>query len=127
MIYYYSSSSGNTTRFVQNFDVPSERIRNSTMAEKPFVLFCPTYANGEGKNAVPKPVIEFLKANHNLMVGVVASGNRNFGKNFAISGNIISKICGKPVLYKYELSGTPTDITEINNILEQLKNDNKLL
>jgi protein involved in ribonucleotide reduction len=62
-----------------------------------------------------------------LMVGVVSSGNRNFGENFAISGNIISRNCSKPLLHKYELAGTPGDTTIIRNLMEQLINDNKLL
>lgn len=127
MIYYFSSSTGNTQRFISTLETSSERIRNDTIAMKPFLLFCPTYSTGDGKNAVPKQVIEFLKQNHSLMVGVVSSGNRSFGENFAISGNIISRICNKPLLHKYELAGTPSDTNIIRNLMEQLINDNKLL
>jgi protein involved in ribonucleotide reduction len=72
-----------------------------------FVLI--TYTNGFG--AVPQEVQEFLgKHNHNL-VGVSASGNKNWGKDlFAKSGDKISQQYNIPLLHKFELSGTDNDL-----------------
>lgn len=125
MICYFSSKTGNTERFVKSLDnsLPLYNIQKKGdvfVAKHNFVLFVATYCNGEGKNAIPKQVIEFIKRNHTKMVGVVSSGNRNFGKYYAISGDIVSRNCGVPLLHKYELFGTETDKEKINDILKKI-------
>ncbi|SFL20830.1 protein involved in ribonucleotide reduction [Pseudovibrio ascidiaceicola] len=86
----------------------------------PFVLITPTYADGEGRGAVHKQVIRFLNdaANRNLLRGVIASGNRNFGAFFAHAGTIIAAKCSCPCLYKFELAGTETDIARVRQGLD---------
>ncbi|MDS9466086.1 class Ib ribonucleoside-diphosphate reductase assembly flavoprotein NrdI [Paracoccus sp. MBLB3053] len=114
---YYSSASGNTARFVARLGLAAERIPVSPsepMPEPagPYVLICPTYADGEGRGAVPKQVIRFLNdpARRALLRGVIASGNRNFGATFALSGKVISDKCNIPVLYRFELAGDDLDV-----------------
>lgn len=128
---YYSSASGNTARFIAGLDLDMAghwvgRIPISpadTMPEPtaPFVLICPTYADGEGRGAVPKQVIRFLNepARRALLRGVIASGNRNFGTTFALSGKVISAKCNVPVLYRFELAGTETDTARVTSGLEK--------
>ena len=62
---YYSSASGNTARFVARLGLPALRIPirpadQMPVVDVPFVLICPTYADGQGRGAVPKAVIHFL-------------------------------------------------------------------
>lgn len=119
---YFSSGSGNTDRFVNRLGLPATRLplratdTPPEMAE-PFVLICPTYADGEGRGAVAKPVIRFLniEKNRTLLRGVIASGNRNFGETFALAGQVIAAKCNVPVLYRFELAGTETDIARIRD------------
>ncbi|MGH0002226.1 class Ib ribonucleoside-diphosphate reductase assembly flavoprotein NrdI [Pseudovibrio ascidiaceicola] len=122
---YFSSPSGNTHRFVECLGHPAERIpyrRSEPMLQMadPFVLITPTYADGEGRGAVHKQVIRFLNdaANRNLLRGVIASGNRNFGAFFAHAGTIIAAKCSCPCLYKFELAGTETDIARVRQGLD---------
>ncbi|MFE3836809.1 class Ib ribonucleoside-diphosphate reductase assembly flavoprotein NrdI [Pseudogemmobacter sonorensis] len=117
---YYSSASGNTARFMARLGLPAERIPirpDAAMPEpdRPYVLVCPTYADGMGRGAVAKPVIRFLNdpARRALIRGVIASGNRNFGATYACAGAVISAKCNVPVLYRFELAGTDTDIDRI--------------
>ena len=86
----------------------------------PYVLICPTYADGEGRGAVPKQVIRWLNAPGRRagIRGVIAGGNRNFGRTFGLAGDVIAAKCGIPVLYRFELAGTETDITRIRAGLE---------
>lgn len=85
------------------------------MPDKPFVLICPTYADGEGRGAVPKQVIHFLNdpARRTRLAGVIGTGNRNFGATYALAGRIISQKCKVPLLYTFELAGTETDIARV--------------
>ena len=124
LIVYYSSPSLNTHRFVEKLGIQAIRIPTSMKVDmeqikQPYVLICPTYADDDGSKAVPKQVIKFLNEpqNRKLMVGVIASGNRNFGDKFAYSGDVIARKCSVPILYRFELSGTPTDILKVLELL----------
>lgn len=123
---YFSSSSNNTRRFVDRLGLPAVRlaIRNSAplpAITQPFVLICPTFADGEGRGAVPKQVIRALNDPdiRTLLRGVIASGNRNFGVTFAMAGNVIADKCNVPLLYRFELAGTETDIARIRAGLDK--------
>ncbi len=115
---YYSSRSGNTARLMERLGLSSLRLGSgdpTVEASAPFVLVTPTFADGEGRGAVPKPVIRFLNnaRNRGLIRGVIAGGNRNFGATFALAGQVIATKCNVPLLYKFELAGTETDIIRI--------------
>lgn len=117
---YYSSASGNTARFVARLGWPAGRIplspRDAMPAPVlPYVLICPTYADGTGRGAVPKQVIRFLNdpGRRGLLRGVIAAGNRNFGATYALAGRVISDKCNVPVLYRFELAGTDLDISRV--------------
>lgn len=117
---HYSSASGNTARFVAQLGLPSLRIPIGLddpmpVPSGPYVLICPTFADGEGRGAVPKQVIRFLNdpERRALLRGVIASGNRNFGTTYACAGDAIAAKCNVPVLYRFELAGTETDIARV--------------
>ncbi len=117
---YYSSASENTARFVERLGLPASRIPIAPeapmpMPAEPYVLISPTYADGQGRGAVAKQVIRFLNDpdRRALLRGVIASGNRNFGATWALAGKVISDKCGVPVLYRFELAGTETDIDRV--------------
>lgn len=84
---------------------------------EPYILVLPTYSDGEGRGAVSKQVIRFLNdaRQRTLLKGVIASGNRNFGPYFAFAGDVVSKKCGVPVLYRFELAGTDTDLARVDH------------
>lgn len=126
-IVYFSSLSGNTHRFVGKLNYSAIRIPLSPkdpMIEinEPFVLVVPTYAGDDGSGAVPKQVIHFLnnKNNRSHMRGVIAGGNTNFGKYYGYAGDVISRKCHVPMLYRFELTGTPTDVKKVQEGLQKL-------
>ena len=128
---YYSSASGNTARFVQRLVPPGsacqpQRIPISPSEPMPqpggpYVLICPTYADGEGRGAVPKQVIRFLNdpERRALIRGVIAGGNRNFGQTYGLAGRIIADKCNVPLLYRFELAGNDQDIARVRVGLDQ--------
>ena len=128
-IVYFSSVSENTHRFVQKLRMPATRIplraapETSVLVTEPFYLVTPTYGGGSRKGAdVPKQVIRFLneESNRNLLRGVVASGNTNFGSDFCRAGDVISQKCAVPVLYRFELLGTTEDVRNVQSIMEKI-------
>lgn len=117
---YFSSRSENTHRFVEKLGVaglrlPADASAEPPMATEPYVLVVPTYGGGGARGAVPKPVIRFLNepCNRNLIRGVIAAGNTNFGTGFALAGKIVSQKCGVPLLYRFELLGTKEDVANV--------------
>ena len=117
---YFSSRSGNTARFIAALGLPAARIpiraEDALPAPAdPFVLVCPTYADGEGRGAVPRQVIRFLNdpARRSLLRDVIAGGNRNFGATFGLAGRVIAEKCHVPLLCRFELAGSDTDIARI--------------
>ena len=124
-IVYFSSTSGNTQRFVEKLGRPAARIplhaRDEPLrATEPYVLVVPTYGGGEARGAVPKQVIRFLNDEHNrsLIRGVIGAGNTNFGTAFCIAGDIIAAKCDVPHMYRFEVFGTPDDVRIVHDGLE---------
>ncbi|UQN15651.1 class Ib ribonucleoside-diphosphate reductase assembly flavoprotein NrdI [Gulosibacter sp. ACHW.36C] len=123
---YFSSASGNTHRFLTKLGREARRIPLFTyeptiLADEPYVLIVPTYGGGTPKTAVPKQVIKFLNLpeNRELLRGVIGAGNTNFGRAYGLAADVIAAKCQVPVLYRFELFGTPEDVQNVNKGLDQ--------
>lgn len=134
LLVFFSSISENTARFVEKLGLPAVRIPlhagpHSTEpplhVHEPYVLVTPTYGGGQGRGeergAVPKQVIRFLndEENRSWIRGVISAGNTNFGESFCLAGEIISRKCRVPHLYRLELFGTPEDVAHVSEGLEK--------
>ena len=127
---YFSSASNYTHRFVEKLELPEDRVarlplitREPTLgATAPYVLMTPTYGGGSRPGAGPKQVIKFLNVpeNRHWIRGVIASGNTNFHEGYCLAGYIISRKCQVPLMYKFELMGTPDDVERVRGGLEGL-------
>lgn len=124
-VVYFSSASNNTARFVEHcaFDragihtarIPLRATDEPLQINEPFVLICPTYGGGDADKAVPVQVKRFLNdpANRRWIRGVIASGNTNFGEAYAAAGPIIARKCHVPLMYRFELMGTGSDVRAV--------------
>lgn len=130
LLVFFSSVSGNTARFIEKLGKRAVRIpllpsEPALVVDEPFVLVTPTYGGGEGrgveKGAVPKQVIRFLNEERNRrnIRGVISAGNTNFGDSFCLAGDIISRKCSVPHLYRLEVFGTPDDVERVTEGLER--------
>jgi protein involved in ribonucleotide reduction len=123
---YFSSSSENTARFIAKLGVDAARIplharEPALVATEPYVLVLPTYGGTGGEGSVPKQVIRFLNdpRNRQQLRGVIGAGNTNFGDNYCMAGDIIAAKCQVPHLYRFELMGTPEDVSRVQQGLEE--------
>ncbi|SFT68598.1 class Ib ribonucleoside-diphosphate reductase assembly flavoprotein NrdI [Arthrobacter sp. ov118] len=123
---YFSSTSENTARFVAKLGIDAARLPlyprdEPLVAREPYVLVVPTYGGTGGEGSVPKQVIRFLNhpGNRRLIRGVIGAGNTNFGDNYCMAGEIIAAKCSVPHLYRFELMGTPEDVSRVQEGLEK--------
>ncbi|MBW3093569.1 class Ib ribonucleoside-diphosphate reductase assembly flavoprotein NrdI [Bifidobacterium sp. 82T10] len=121
-VVYFSSASENTARFVEHcrlnelgiasYRIPLRPGDEPLAVHEPYVLIVPTYGGGVVSKAVPPQVKRFLNDpdNRAWIRGVIASGNTNFGEAYAAAGRIVSAKCKVPLLFTFELMGTPEDV-----------------
>jgi protein involved in ribonucleotide reduction len=126
-IYYYSSASGLVRTFAERLDRPvfnlAEREHRLSEADGPWVLLTPSYKTGnESNDTIPEAVRRFLRSavNRRRLVGVMGSGNRNFGRYYQMAAREVARRSGRPVLFEFELAGTPWDVQEALRIMERL-------
>lgn len=126
-IYFYSSSSGLVSTFVARLGRPAfnlaEREHRRTETTGPWVLLTPSYKAGSDDNdTIPEPVRRFLTSanNRRRMVGVIGSGNRNFGVHYQQAARQIAAASQRPVLFEFELSGTSWDTDECRALMIEL-------
>lgn len=119
MLIVYYSLTGNVRRFAHKLGRPTalyEITSKSAIVTEPFVLVTPTTGFGQ----VPFSVAEFVRNNSDLLRGVAASGNRNWGVNFGRAGELIAEQYGVPLLLRFELSGTDEDVQKFITEVERL-------
>ena len=126
LIVYFSSVTNNTEAMVNKLGFPSRRIplytyEDTILVDQEYVLFVPTYGGGAHKTAVPKQVIKFLNVEQNRKncIGVVTSGNKNFGQAYGLAGEVISKKLGVPILYRFEIRGFEKDVETLSKGIEE--------
>ncbi len=123
-ILYYSRT-GNLEKFVKKLNNQgiknTQEITPDLIVDEPFVLLVSTINFGE----VPIEYKKFLKNNPTGLIGVSGSGNRNWGRNFAIATDKIAKKFNVPIINKFELSGNIHDVNKFVKELERLENEHK--
>lgn len=129
---YFSNVSENTHRFANTMQTIIEEAEQkinikripikgeSITTDKPYILVCPAYGSGK-QGHVPPQVKKFLndETTRNNCVGVIGTGNINFGDEFAAAGTLLSAKLNVPLLHVFELAGWDTDMAYIHTLLQQ--------
>lgn len=119
LVVYYSYTN-KTENFIDKLrsrgKVRVVKLEENTQVHEPFVLITPTYSFGE----IPIPVTEFLKVYGSNLLGVMSSGNRNWGENFAKAGDIISKQYEVDLIGKFEMYGNEKDVDKLLSYLSEV-------
>lgn len=80
-------------------------IQNVQEVSEPFMLFTYTDLFGE----VPVPVKAFMELHHHYCIGIIGSGNTNWGQNFCGGAIKLSDYYQIPLFRKLDVRGTPAD------------------
>jgi len=127
-VVYFSSVSENTKRFVEKLGLQSYRIplhlseASAYTHNRDSVLVVPTYGGGNESSTVPKQVVKFLNnpENRKHIKAVIGGGNTNFGDHFCRAGEIIASKLGVPMIYRFEITGTPEEVVEAKERINAL-------
>ncbi|GAB5054537.1 class Ib ribonucleoside-diphosphate reductase assembly flavoprotein NrdI [Pediococcus parvulus] len=145
----YISVAGNTRSFTQDLQDYAEEQHSKDAAnplislkevseetdfeseQEPYFAFVPTYL--DGGNGVDNGVKELMtnvlgeyiayKDNRKLCLGVIGSGNRNFGLQYCLTAKRYARDYGFEYLDNYELRGNTADC---KRIYETMKKNNVL-
>ena len=112
LIVYWSSNSGGTRRVAEALRTDTVELADYD-GTSPYVMLTPTYDQPRG-GFTPKPVQTFLDKHAHLMVGVIGSGNRNFGDHYCQAAHDISKQFNVPALWRIDIMGTDNDYRTID-------------
>lgn len=116
-IYYYSMT-GNTESFLKRSTFTNyENITSIEDVNEPFIIATGTVNYGE----VPLPVDNFLSRHSKYLKGVISSGNRNWGENFAKAGDVIAEKYNVPLIMKFELRGNQKELNQFNERMEKFE------
>ena len=117
LIVYWSSNSGGTKRAAERLETKTVELKNYD-GISPYIIMCPSFDRPRG-GFTPKPVEQFLKEYAANMIGVLPTGNVNFGEYFCQSGRDISNEHGVPIVYRVDLPGNAEDYHNIDNGIGQ--------
>lgn len=110
MLITYDTLTGNVQRFIDKITNNNysnvEKITEDTMITEPFIHI--TYTIGFGE--VPKLTQVFIHNNKELLRGISSSGNKIWGNNFGMAADKIASQYNVPILLKFELAGTDSDV-----------------
>ena len=130
-VYYYSSTSNLIRRFADRLhgadgrtvlDLSRREVRHSE-PDGPWVLLTPSYKAGNDMHAtLPGAVRSFLRspAARRRLIGIIGSGNRNFGRFYQAAARELAVVSGRPIVFEFELAGTPEDVAECARVLDAL-------
>ncbi|MFF2453215.1 class Ib ribonucleoside-diphosphate reductase assembly flavoprotein NrdI [Isoptericola sp. NPDC058082] len=126
-VYFASSASGMVRQFCERLGRPAhdlgDRAVRRAVPDGPWVLVTPSYKTGNPDNdTLPEPVRRFLRdpVTRRRLVGVMGSGNRNFGPHYQAAARQVARASGRPVLLEFELQGTRWDVEQAREVLAAL-------
>ncbi|PRS47583.1 class Ib ribonucleoside-diphosphate reductase assembly flavoprotein NrdI [Bacillus sp. MZGC1] len=127
MLITYESLTGNVQRFVDkitnNKHLNVKKITEDTMITEPFIHI--TYTIGFGE--VPKLTQVFIHNNKGLLRGICSSGNKNWGNNFGLAADKIASQYDVPILLKFELAGTDSDVAKFIELTNYISGEEACL
>jgi protein involved in ribonucleotide reduction len=119
----YLSLTGNIKKFVEESLGIEDAIELSysnpfTEVNEDYILIVPSY-----DDEVTDVVCDFIdyKNNSKHLTAIAGSGNTNFNDNYCFSAKNISKKYNKPLIFKFEFSGTDIDIINFKKEVEKFE------
>lgn len=115
------SITGNSMKFAQKTGYPVMRIkdRKNIQEKDKFLLITRCQNFGE----IPMGTKLLLEKHADKIIAVAVSGNKNWGKHYGVSGDIIEREYNIPCILKFEGTGYPHEVELIKNYLEKYERE----
>lgn len=117
LIYYWSSSTQGTHKLAQKLKTPVARVGDFNTTGY-YVIMTPSYGSPKVPH-IPKAVRQFLNRNNKHAIGVIGTGNLNFGEDYCKAAHLIQEEYQIPILYRAELFGTEEDVQNIDQGIQK--------
>ncbi|MDE1407111.1 class Ib ribonucleoside-diphosphate reductase assembly flavoprotein NrdI [Bacillus sp. FSL W8-0445] len=119
MLLVFVSLTGNVRNFVGRVGMDSLELDYSnplTEVDEDYIVVTPSYDDD-----LTDVISEFIEYKDNLkhLVGFVGSGNRNFDDEYCFNARDLSNKYNKPLIFKFEFSGTEKDITDFKKEVQK--------
>lgn len=118
-IYYYTHpTTQGTGNLTKHLNYPATNITGAEPPTHPYILITPTYAGHPDKGGyTPSAIKHWLgnkQAQQNL-VGIIGTGDINWGKEYCAAADELAQQHHVPVLYRVDRWGNAQDHRNINN------------
>lgn len=115
------SITGNSIKFARKTGYPVMKIkdRKDIKDGDKFLLITRCQNFGE----IPMGTQLLLEKHHDKVIGVVVSGNRNWGQHYGISGDKIEAEWNIPCILKFEGVGFPHEIDYVKKYIEDYERE----
>ena len=123
-VFYWSQQGSRGTQHVaSHLHCPTTPItRDTPPPTGPYAIMTPTYAGHPDKGGyIPGPVNHWLtnEQTQHYLIGVIGTGDINWGEKFCAAADEISNTHDVPVLYRVDRWGNEDDYAAINAGLAQ--------
>lgn len=117
------SITGTSLRFAAKIGYPILKIkdRSELKDDDKFLLITRCQNFGE----VPMGTQLLLQKHYKNCIGVAVSGNRNWGKHYGVSGDVIEKQYGIKCILKYEGTGYPHEVELVKNYIKEYEREHE--
>lgn len=117
----FVSLTGNVRKFVGKVGIDSIELDYSNpciQMNDHYVLVVPSY-----DDELTEVVSSFVKYkdNENYLLAISGSGNMNFDKEYCFNADQLSQIFNKPLINKFEFSGTEDDVIIFKREVEKIE------
>lgn len=124
----YASLTGNSRSFVNklletNKSIETLEIKSGEeVVEGEYLLL--TYTTGQGQT--PPKVEKFLIINGRGLLGVIGSGNKNWGSNYCKGALRVAYKYGVPCYHTFQMRGSVEDVQKVSDIIDEMKKENDI-
>ncbi|MBS7577555.1 MULTISPECIES: class Ib ribonucleoside-diphosphate reductase assembly flavoprotein NrdI [unclassified Enterococcus] len=118
----FFSLTGQTRRFVNKLGFASSDISSNPFlnVNTNYILIVPTY--DPDMTEIANQFLEF-ETNLSYCKGIIGTGNKNFADLFIYTAKDLAAEYNLPVLYGLEFSGTPTDVANVQKIINNMESE----
>lgn len=121
MLLVYMSLTGNVKNFVERVGMDSIELSPANVFQEvneDYIIVIPSYVG-----YINEEIEDFVEYRENLghLVGFASSGNLNFNDLYCINAKELSDKYDKPLLFKFEYSGTDKDVNDFKKEVTKIE------